>query len=198
VPLKKPRPPAGGPAMLGDYDGHGGQRSKLTLVLSAVAAVAVVAAIVIVLLSLTSSGSAPNTVTNPPAAVSNAPTTPTHHRAKPKTPTVNPANVTVSVLNGTAVYHLADSIGGQLAAAGFKEGTITNAATQTQTTTTVEYAPGDRQDAVAVQKALKLSPSAVQPMTPDTQALGCPQGSSCSVVVTVGQDLAANPPQATG
>jgi hypothetical protein len=154
-----------------------------------------VAAIVIVLLSLTSSP-ASHTTSRSSGVVSNAPKV-SHHRARPKPTAVNDANVTVAVLNGTAVYHLADGISTQLSAAGFKPGTVTNAATQTQATTTVEYAPGDQRDAAAVQKALKLSPSSVQPMTSDTQALGCPQASSCSVVVTVGQDLASSQPQTT-
>jgi hypothetical protein len=202
VPLVAPRVAAGGMPILGDY-GDGGKRSgrrfQVTRVLTAVAAVAVVAAIVIVLLQATSGANSPRT-TQQSGPASNAPTTATHHRRpKPRTSAVNPAAVTVSVLNGTAVYHLADSIATQLGAAGFKSGTVANAATQTQSATTVEYAPGDERDAAAVQKALKLGVSSVQPMNADTQTLGCAQNpTSCSVVVTVGADLAGPGTQTNG
>ena len=197
-----PRPPvqirAGGTdRMLAELSGDGGSSpSDLTRVLTALAAVAVVAAIVIVLLSVTSGGGSPHSTPQTKPPVSNAlTTTTTQHHAAAKAAAVNPASVTVSVLNGTAVYHLADSIATQLGADGFKQGTVTNAATQTQPSTTVEYAPGDQRDAAAVAKVLKLSTSAVQPITSDTQALGCPQAGSCSVVVTVGADLATTSTQ---
>jgi hypothetical protein len=157
----------------------------------ALAAVAVVAAIVIVLISLTSGGTTTASTRHTATPTTNAPA-PRHHAAKPAA--VSNASVTVSVLNGTAVYRLANTIAQQLATDGFKQGIIpTNAATQTQPNTTVEYAPGAQRDAAAVAKALKLSSSAVQQMNPGTQALGCPQGAPCNVVVTVGQDLASTP-----
>jgi hypothetical protein len=184
--------------MLADLDDGGGRSpSDLTRVLTALAVVAVVAAVVIVLLSVTSGGTSAHTTSHPSAPVSNAPIARSHPKAA-KPAAVTNASVTVAVLNGTAVYHLANSIATQLGAAGFKEGTITNAATQTQPSTTVEYAPGAQGDAAAVAKALKLGSGAVQPITADTQALGCPQTASCSVVVTVGADLASTPTQTTG
>jgi len=199
VPPLPPRPPvpAARPVLLDDFDDGGHERNDLTRILTAVAAVAVLAAIVIVLISLTSGSSPSHSSSNASGPVSNAPK-PHHHAATPKTTTtVSDASITVSVLNGTPVYHLADDIATQLGADGFKEGTVTNAATQTQPTTTVEYVPGDQQDAAAVQKALKLSPSSVQPITSDTQALGCPQAGSCTVVVTVGADLSNSQTQTT-
>jgi hypothetical protein len=173
-------------------DGPGSTPSGLTRVLTALAAVAVVAAIVIVLISATSGGtrtvSTPSNATPP---VSNAPK-PRHHAASPAA--VNDASVAVTVLNGTGIYHLANTIAQQLASDGFKQGSPpTNAATQTQPSTTVEYAVGDQRDAAAVAKALNLGTGAVQAMTPDTQSLGCPQGVPCNVVVTVGADLANTP-----
>ncbi|HWF50591.1 MAG TPA: LytR C-terminal domain-containing protein [Solirubrobacteraceae bacterium] len=204
-PPPPPRPPvqirpgsgAGGgnrPRMLSELDDGGGSPSDLTRVLMALAAVAVVAAIVIVLISLTSGSGTPSahTTAHSTTPVSNAPTAATRHHSAAKPAAVNNASVTVAVLNGTAVFHLADSVATQLGAAGFKQGTIANAATQTQPSTTVEYVPGDQRQAAVVAKDLKLSTSAVQPITPDVQSLGCPQVGSCNVVVTVGADLASS------
>jgi hypothetical protein len=183
--------------MLADLGGRsGGRSSDLTRILTALAAVAVVAAIVIVLISLTSGSTPAHTITHPAAAVSNAPTA--HHRARAKPAVVN-STVTVGVLNGTGVAGLAESIATQLGNAGFKEGppqgAVTNAATQTQPSTTVEYVSGDQRDAAAVAKALNLSSATVQPITSDTQTLGCIPGAACSVVVTVGADLSNTPTQ---
>jgi hypothetical protein len=173
--------------MLADLgDRSGGRSSDLTRILTALAAVAVVAAIVIVLISLTSGGTPAHTTTPPPAAVSNAPAA--HHRARAKPAVVN-STVTVGVLNGTGVAGLAQSIATQLGNDGFKQGAVTNAATQTQPSTTVEYLPGDQRAAAAVAKALNLSSATVQPITSDSQTLGCVPGAACSVVVTVGADL---------
>jgi hypothetical protein len=182
---------SGRPRMLSGLADDGGSTSGLTRVLMAVAAVAVIAAIVIVLVSVTSGGGSSQTISNAGTPTSNAPTTVTHrHKTTPKPAPVNNANVTVAVLNGTAVYHLANSVAGQLTAAGFKQGTVANAATQTQPSTTVMYVSGDQRDATAVARDLKLSSSAVQPIDANTQALGCPAAGSCSVVVTVGADMA--------
>jgi hypothetical protein len=176
--------------------GAGGSPSDLTRVLTALAAVAVVAAIVIVLLSVTGGGTTAHTTARKPPPVSNSPAA-QHHATTPKAAAaVVPSSVTVGVLNGTGIYHLANSVATQLGGDGFKEGTITNAATQTQPSTTVEYVPGDQKDAAAVAKTLKLSSSAVQPITPTTQQLGCPSG-PCNVVVTVGPDLESTQTQTT-
>jgi hypothetical protein len=204
-PPAPPRPPvqirpgSGGgggsrPRMLSDLDDGGRSPSDLTRVLMALAAVAVVAAVVIVLISLTSGSGTPSahTTAHSTTPVTNAPTATTHHHTAAKPAAVNNASVTVAVLNGTAVFHLADSVATQLGAAGFKQGTVANAATQTQPSTTVEYVPGDQRQAAVVAKDLKLSTSAVQPITPDVQSLGCPQVGSCNVVVTVGADLASS------
>jgi hypothetical protein len=184
--------PSGSDRLLAELSGGSGSSpSDLTRVLTALAAVAVVAAIVIVLLSVTSGGTNNHTISHSSGPVSNAPGA-QHHAAAHKagSTAVVPSSVTVGVLNGTAVYKLADSVATQLGSNGYKQGTVANAATQTQPSTTVEYVPGDEKDAAAVAKALKLSSSAVQPITTTTQQLGCPSG-PCNVVVTVGPDLAS-------
>ena len=196
-PIPVPPAPPRGPVVnqsplvgsLGNDKGRGAQQRDLSRVLTAIAVLAVLAAIVIVLISLTG-GSTPR-ATSGSTPTTNAPK-PAHHAAAAKAKPVNPASVTVGVLNGTAVYHLANSVGGELAGVGFKEGTIADAANQQESTTSVQYVPGAQRDAAAVARALKLPPSAVQPITPDTQALGCPQTGACSVVVTVGSDLASS------
>lgn len=203
VPLAPPVPPratvnrpplVGG---LGDDPGDSGH-SNLARVLTAVAAIAVLAAIVVVLVSLTQNSPSPRTTSQALAPVSNAPKPATHHSTTAKKPpAVNDASVTVAVLNGTAVYHLANSVATKLSGLGFKEGTVADAANQQESATTVQYVSGDQRDATAVARALKLPDSSVQPITPDTQALGCPQAGSCSVVVTVGSDLASAQTQTT-
>lgn len=114
------------------------------------------------------------------------------HRSTAVTP-VAPATVTVSVLNGTDQQGLAGRVMQRLTAAGYHEGTKTNASDQTHTTTIVAYmAPADRRDAVAVARSLNLSASAVQPVDPTTKATVCPPAQACTsaVVVIVGQNLA--------
>ncbi len=149
-----------------------------------------IAAVAAVLLIVTSSGGSPSSsssstaTTNTPAA---------RHGAKAKVAAFVPSNVSVGVLNGTAAAGLAAKVMTQLAGAGYKQGiTPGNAVNQTQATTVVAYLPGQRAAAVHVASALKLSPSAVQPINSQTQQIACPQAGSCAVnvVVTVGQDLA--------
>jgi len=198
VPPPIPLPPfpprsavPAGPSILGDFrDRVDGGSNDLARVLTGVAAFAVLAAIVVVLLSLTSGGSPSHSASSPSTpAVSNAPTAHST-KAKPKQAAVDPSAVTVAVLNGTPVAGLAKSFATQLGAAGYQQGTVANAATQTQPTTTVEYAAGDQRDAAAVARTLKLGSSSIQPITSDVQALACPQTTACTVnvVVTLGAD----------
>ena len=108
---------------------------------------------------------------------------------------VKPANVTVSVLNGTDQNGLAGSVSSQLAAKGFRKGAVTNAANQTQTTSIVAYsAPAYRADAIAVADTLKLRQTSVQLVNSSTKTIACsnsPLGCSSLVYVTVGSDLSA-------
>ncbi|MGN6870489.1 MAG: LytR C-terminal domain-containing protein [Solirubrobacteraceae bacterium] len=117
----------------------------------------------------------------------------TSHRTTTPVTTVQPATVTVSVLNGTDRQGLAGKVADQLATDGYKKGSNpTNAADQTHTSTIVAYmAPADRRDALAVANSLKLSPRAVQPVDATSKATVCPPAQACTsaVVVTVGQDL---------
>jgi hypothetical protein len=131
-----------------------------------------------------------------PTATSTGPSR--HH---PTTPAFNAADYTVAVLNGTSVNGLAKAIATELTNHGFKQGAVTNAVVQTQTTTVVGFLPGDQTAAAQVAKDLKLSANAVQ-AAGQAAIVACaessaPAGStqtstSCpaSVIVTVGADLA--------
>jgi hypothetical protein len=110
---------------------------------------------------------------------------------------VQPSTVTVSVLNGTDMQGLAGRILQQLTTKGYRapsQGAKGNAADQTQARTVVAYmSQADRRDALAVATALKLRQTSVQLVDPATKAIACPPAQACTtaVVVTVGQDLAA-------
>ncbi|HJS95059.1 MAG TPA: LytR C-terminal domain-containing protein, partial [Solirubrobacteraceae bacterium] len=165
------------------------RRSWGRMVLGAVIAAVSLAAIAVGVIVLTSNGksgsSANKSAAN--AALSS-------HRTTTPVTAVRPAEVTVSVLNGTDLQGLAGKIADQLAADGYKKGsTPTNAADQTHTSTIVAYmAPADRRDAVVVANSLKLRPTAVQLVDSTSKATVCPPAQTCTsqVVVTVGTDLA--------
>lgn len=120
-----------------------------------------------------------------------------HKGAKHKAPAFAASSVTVAVLNGTAVSGLAADVAKVLSNAGYKQGSVTNAASQTQSTTTVYFMPGHKADAQHVAAQLKLSVGSVQAATQAAiQACATtPTGSttSCSgnVLVSVGQDKAS-------
>lgn len=95
---------------------------------------------------------------------------------------VNPSTVTVSVLNGTTVPGLAAQIGDEVESAGFQRGNVANALDQQRTTSVVLYAEGADREAKLV--ARKLGINTVEPIDPDSQALG----GNASVVVIVGAD----------
>ncbi|HET6864815.1 MAG TPA: LytR C-terminal domain-containing protein [Solirubrobacteraceae bacterium] len=117
----------------------------------------------------------------------------TSHRTTTPLTAVQPATVTVSVLNGTDRQGLALDVSNRLVADGYRKGSVANASDQTQTSTIVAYmAPADRRDAVVVANSLKLKPSAVQLVDPTTKTTVCPPAQPCTseVTVTVGQDLA--------
>ena len=161
------------------------RRSWGRLVLGALIAVGALAAIVVGVIVLTGGSKTASSASKSSSA------TLASHRSTAPTP-VAPAAVTVSVLNGTDMQGLAGHVMQRLTAAGYREGTKTNASDQTHTSTIVAYlAPADRRDAVAVANSLKLRSSAVQPVDATTKATVCPPTQACTtrVVVTVGTDL---------
>jgi hypothetical protein len=152
-----------------------------------------VAAVVAVLLIATSTGGRSGSASLNAAQTSNAPAA--HHSAasRSKTAAFNPATVTVAVLNGTPTAGRAHRVAQKLQASGFKLGRVATATDQTHTATVVAYLPGFHADAVHVASLLKLGPASAAPIDPSTQALACPSGSNCTVVVTVGSDLTTIP-----
>jgi hypothetical protein len=100
---------------------------------------------------------------------------------EPQAP-INPSTVTVSVLNGTTVPGLAAQIGDEVESAGFQRGNVANALDQQRTTSTVLYAESADREAKLVAKRLGIA--TVEPIDPDSAALG----GNASVVVIVGAD----------
>lgn len=175
-------PPRGGSSLSGS---PGFARRALPALIAVVALGAVVA-----LLLILTSGNGGTMAASTSTPASNAPTAHRHRTARPKA-AFNPANVTVTVLNGTATSGLAHRISVKLTSAGYKQGTVASASDATRTATVVSYLPGHGPDALQVAKALKLGSASVQRIDPSTQAIACPPPSQCaaSVVVTVGADL---------
>jgi LytR cell envelope-related transcriptional attenuator len=166
------------------------RRSRAARVLLILVGCLVVAAVVAALLIVTNGGTGA-------AKKSTASTTPATHRPAPAT-VFEPSSVTVTVLNGTDINGLAASISQRLSADGYRKGRVTNAADQSTTSSVVQYmVPADRTGALHVASALKLRPSSVGLIDPNTKLLACQSATPCTaaVVVTVGSDLAPQGPQ---
>jgi hypothetical protein len=97
---------------------------------------------------------------------------------------VRPGNVIVAVLNGTTVPGLAAMLGDQIAAAGFKKGTINNFSDQQLAESVVQYAPGHQAEAKAVSRTVGISRR--EPLTADSRALA----GDATVIVIAGADKA--------
>ncbi len=100
-------------------------------------------------------------------------------------PAIDPANVTVAVLNGTTVPNLAKSVGEQVTGKGFQLGTVANTADQQQqrAESVVLYSPGHRDEAKAVSRRLGITQR--QPIDAASQGLA----GDATVVVIAGADL---------
>jgi hypothetical protein len=97
---------------------------------------------------------------------------------------VKPGNVTVAVLNGTTVPGLAAALSDQIAAAGFKKGTIDVFSDQQLAESVVQYAPGHQAAAEAVSRRFGISQR--EPVTADSRALA----GDARVIVIAGADKA--------
>jgi hypothetical protein len=106
------------------------------------------------------------------------------HKPKPNGPAVKPGNVTVAVLNGTTVPGLAAALRDQIAAAGFKRGTIDVFSDQQLAQSVVQYAPGHQAEAKAVSRIVGIGQRA--PATADSRALA----GDAAVIVIAGADKA--------
>ena len=97
---------------------------------------------------------------------------------------VQPGDVTVAVLNGTTVPGLAAALRDQIAAAGFKKGTIDDYADKQLAESVVAYAPGHQAEAKAVSRSVGISRR--EPVTADSRALA----GDAMVIVIAGADKA--------
>jgi hypothetical protein len=95
---------------------------------------------------------------------------------------VNPASVTVAVLNGTTVPGLAATLSDEVTAAGFNVGTITNFSDQQLAESVVQYTPGHEREAAAVSRRLKISQR--EATNPTSQELA----GDATVIVIAGAD----------
>jgi hypothetical protein len=98
---------------------------------------------------------------------------------------VNPANITVAVLNGTTVPGLAATIMDQTEEAGFRAGTVANfLPNQELGESVVQYTPGHERDAAVVSRRLGIAQR--EAVNPSSQELA----GDATVVVLVGADKA--------
>ena len=161
------------------------ERSSAGRVVAALIGIVVLVGAVAVLLVATSSSGTQNR----PASTPTTNTPSSNHRAGAS---FNPAKVTVSVLNGTAVNQLAARVLQRLTSDGYRPGTKADAPDQTMTSTTVAYLSGFRTAAMHVAASLRLPASSVKPIDQSTLNVACQGNSTCAanVVVTVGANLA--------
>jgi hypothetical protein len=97
---------------------------------------------------------------------------------------IKPGNVTVAVLNSTTVPGLAATLRDQIAAAGFKKGTINVFSDQQLAESVVQYASGHQAEAKAVSRTVGISQR--EPVTANSRALA----GDATVIVIAGADKA--------
>lgn len=97
-------------------------------------------------------------------------------------PPIDPAQVTVAVLNGTTVPGLAATVGDKVAGEGFQLGTVTNNFDQEKAESVVLYAPGAEREAADVSRRLDISQR--EAIDAESQALA----GDATVVVVAGAD----------
>lgn len=107
------------------------------------------------------------------------------NRPKRNGSAVTPGNVTVAVLNGTMVPGLAARLRDQIAAAGFKKGTINDFSDKQLAGSVVQYAPGHEAEANAIGRRLGISQRG--PVTANSRVLA----GDATVIVIAGADKAA-------
>jgi hypothetical protein len=100
-------------------------------------------------------------------------------------PSVNPADVTVTVVNGTSIPNLARDTASKLSAIGFQIGNkVTGTGSLAAAESVVEYKPGHEAEARAV--AAKLNINQKQPADADALA----QAGVAQIIVVLGADQA--------
>ena len=97
-------------------------------------------------------------------------------------PAIDPATVTVAVLNGTTVPGLAARVSDEVQSAGFEVGTVANSSDQQRAESVILYAPGHEREAAAVSRRLDIAQR--EPIDAATQGLA----GDATVVVVTGAD----------
>jgi hypothetical protein len=104
---------------------------------------------------------------------------------KPSAPPIDPATITVAVLNGTQVTGLAGTTGQKVSEAGFRLGNVATASQSApRAESVVLYRPGASREARTV--ARKLGISQIEPVDAASEVLA----GTATVVVVVGADRA--------
>lgn len=120
----------------------------------------------------------------PPAAKRDTSSTKPDGNVK-STPTINPSDVTVTVVNGTTIPNLARDTAAKLSQLGFQIGNkVTGTGSLAAAESVVEYRPGAEEEARYV--AAKLHINQKQPADPDAVA----QAGPAQVIVVLGADQA--------
>jgi hypothetical protein len=161
-----------------------------------VGAIAAAAAIVLIVSSLGGSSGAKGTTSAPgaapPAGTRHAGThrhASSHGASSSASRSVNPAEVSVAVLNGTETTGLAHRTAGELQQRGYSQASaVGGRPAGASQSTVVQYTGGHRADAEAVSRS--LSGASVRPIEEAVSALA----GSAKVVVVVGTDRAAASP----
>lgn len=104
----------------------------------------------------------------------------------PRPGALDPAQVTVAVLNGTSVNGLAGNVGSDVESSGYELGSVTNT-TPGFTETVVLYADGQKRAAQKVARDLGVNKKTVEPLDRETRELA----GEADVVVIAGEDRAS-------
>lgn len=99
---------------------------------------------------------------------------------------IDPAEVTVAVLNGTSVNGLAGKVGSDIESAGYRLGAITSTSPDFARTT-VLYADGEKRAGQKVARELGLDKQSVEPVDRESRRLA----GDADVVVIAGEDRAS-------
>jgi hypothetical protein len=206
TPSGSPRRTASGsrPPLLDDLGPASGDRRRLSgrLLPLLIGGAAVIAIIVGLIVIINTGGTTTGTVSHGSGNNATGATVTNHKKHKALAPFVA-SNFKVSVLNGTAVEGLAGDVGKVLIARGFKQGNVTNAAAQTETSTFVYYVTGkstalNKVAAQHVATALKLAAGTVRAAGASVlQSCGTSEagaslgGCKANVIVSVGSNRAS-------
>jgi hypothetical protein len=169
----------GGPPAAGASKppGEGNGRKRIAIIVGTILAGIVVAVILVTQVFSGGGGGSNTPQTNVVVAPTNTGTT-------ADSTSVDRADTTVAVFNGTSFSGLAKGVADEITNGGFKRGDVRNALDQTRSATIVEYSTGNKAAALEVAKTIDVGADAVAPVDAGTQSLA----PTAQVIVTVGSD----------